>query len=470
MMQSKFKIKFAAYIVLITCYFIPLKAFTGIEYPQNIAIVGSGYVGIVSGAGLAELGHNVVCLDIDEQKIQKLSQGSMPIYEPGLEELVLKNMRDKRLYFSSDIESNLQQSSIIIIAVGTPMGDDGNANLLALWAVVDSIAKVIKPGTNKIICIKSTVPIKTHKKVQKRLSRLVESGGSYSIISNPEFLREGSAINDFFFQNPIVLGGDNEKALETITSIYAPLIENGSLLIKTDNTSAEMIKYAWNAYSAIKISYINQLSLLCNKVDANITSVIQGVAQSEKLLPISKVRPGPGFGGSCLPKDTAAFATLAQHCGIDLSLVKEARNANAKHKKNIAARFIDLCSGSVKDKKIGVLGLSFKANTDDIRYSPALDIIPQLLKEGAIVYAYDPKAMDNMKKELPIITYASDIYDVINNADALLVLTEWDEFKKIDIEYLKRCMKAPIVMDARNVFNIDELKYHHFFYSTLGYK
>ncbi|KKQ48959.1 MAG: UDP-glucose 6-dehydrogenase [candidate division TM6 bacterium GW2011_GWF2_38_10] len=461
---------FYFFILIFINNVININAFITTTCPQNIAIVGSGYVGIVSGAGLAELGHNVVCLDIDEKKINTLNQGKMPIYEPGLEELVLKNIDNKQLYFSSDIESNLRNASIIIIAVGTPMGDDGNANLSALWAVVDSIAKVLKPGNHKLVCIKSTVPIKTHNKVQQRLSTLVEPGASYNIISNPEFLREGSAINDFFFQNPIVLGGDNEKALECMVSIYEPLIKNGSLLIKTDNASAEMIKYAWNAYSAIKISYINQLSLLCNKVDANIVSVIQGIAQSEKLLPISKVRPGPGFGGSCLPKDTAAFAVLAQHWGIDLSLVKEARNANVIHKQNIVESFIDLCSGSVKDKKIGILGLAFKANTDDIRYSPALDIIPQLLQEGALIYAYDPKAMDNMKKELPSIQYAQDVYGVIDNADALLVLTEWDEFKHIDIEYIKDHMKNAVLMDTRNVFDGKLLSIHGIFHKSLGYK
>lgn len=439
------------------------------EHPLNVAVLGTGYVGLVSGAGLATLGHHVTCTDIDQEKITKLNQCIMPIFEPELRELVEKNFSEKRLLFSPDLDKTITEADIIIIAVGTPMNDHGDADLSALMSVAQSIKKNI--NGYKIICTKSTVPIGTNRKLKLLLSEDRSGVGAFDIVSNPEFLREGSALQDFFCSNPIVIGSDSEKALLVMENLYKPLIDNETKLIKTNTfSSAETIKYAWNAYSTIKISYINQLAHLCNAVDANIATVIEGMSFSEKLLPLHCVKPGPGIGGSCLPKDTAALVSMSKELGVDMSIVSEARRANEMHKKTILNDFFTLFGSPVKDKKIAILGLSFKANTDDIRYSPAIDIAKELLNRGARVYAYDPQAMNNMSKIAPTIHYCSSTEEALTNAEAFFLLTDWNEFKQIDLDHVAKIMARRVVMDMRNVFDPEKLTKLNFTFKNLGYQ
>jgi UDPglucose 6-dehydrogenase len=433
---------------------------------QNVTVLGVGYVGLVSGVGLASLGHNVICADVDQEKIHKLNQGLMPIFEPGIKELVVKLSETGRLSFSSDVATAIRASNIIIIAVGTPMDDNGDANLSALMAVADSIIKNL--NGYKIICTKSTVPIGTNNRLKSLLIDALCCDALFDVVSNPEFLREGSALQDFFHKNPVVIGSDSEKALTIMENLYRPLIDSGIVLIKTDLASAETIKYAWNAYSAIKIAYVNQLSHLCNAVGANILTVVQGMSFSEKLLPVHMLKPGPGFGGSCLPKDTAALVAMGKKLGVDVNIVSAARLANDAHKKKIAHEFYELLEKSVAGKKIAVLGLSFKANTDDIRYSAAIDILKMLVADGAFVYAYDPQAMNNMKSLIPEVFYCSSAEEALRGADGVLLLTEWDEFKDLDLEKVANIMSHKVVMDARNVWDPIRLRALQFTFKNLG--
>lgn len=439
------------------------------DLPLHVAIIGTGYVGIVSGSSLAELGHNVTCADIDQEKINQLNQGIMPLFEPGIKELVEKNINDKRLHFSSDLDTTISGADIVIIAVGTPMSDDGDADLSALMSVVKSIAKNLK--SYKIICTKSTVPIGTNKKLKQMLCEMSNASDSFDVVSNPEFLREGSALQDFLFNNPIVIGSDSEKALAVMEHLYKPLVDNGTTLIKTNNfANAETIKYAWNAYSAIKILYVDQLSRLCSAVDANIETVTEGMSFSEKLLPIHCVKPGPGIGGSCLPKDTAALIAMSKKLDVEMSIVAEARRVNENHRIAIINDFENMLNDAIDGKKIAILGLSFKANTDDVRYSAAIDISRELLSRGACIYAYDPQAMNNMKKLIPEIHYCSSAAEALMSADALLLLTDWDEFKNLDLSHVAKIMAHPILMDTRNMFDPKELKRLNFNFKNLGYQ
>jgi len=475
-MEKKFYQKIIC--ILIVFYYLPasysfsfleIDSIKKVEHPLKVTILGTGYVGLVSGAGLANIGHYVTCTDIDQEKINKLNQAIMPIFEPGIKELVEKNIAEKRLVFSADLDTAISEAAIIIIAVGTPMNDDGDADLSALMSVIQSIKKNL--NGYKIICTKSTVPIGTNKKLKDMLTQVINGKQEFDLVSNPEFLREGSALKDFFFCNPIVLGSDSEKALLVMEDLYKPLIDNGTKLIKTNVfAGAETIKYAWNAFSLIKISYVDQLAHLCNAVDANIVTVIEGMSYGEKLLPIHCVRPGPGIGGSCLPKDTSALIAMSKKFGVDMSIVTEARSANEKHKKIIVNDFLKLFGASIKDKKIAILGLSFKANTDDIRNSPAIDIAKELLNNGAHVYAYDPQAMNNMKKLLPEIHYCLSADEALTGADALFLLTDWDEFKKIDLKRMASLMAHRVVMDMRNIFDPQELAQLKFDFKNLGYQ
>jgi UDPglucose 6-dehydrogenase len=436
------------------------------DAPLKVAIIGTGYVGLVSGAGIAELGHNVTCVDNDQIKVDKLNQQIMPIYEPGIGELVARNCDAHRLIFSSDVDSAIREADVVITAVGTPMDENGEANLTALMSVVQLIGKNL--NGYKVICTKSTVPIGTNKRIKALLRDMVGVNAQFDIVSNPEFLREGCALQDFFKINPIVLGSDSDNALAIMENLYQPLIETGITLIKTDLASAETIKYAWNCYSSIKVAYVNQLSHLCNVAGANIATVVKGVGFSEKLLPIHTVKPGPGFGGSCLPKDTAALVAMSKTLGVDVSLVKAARQANETHKEKIFQEFLQLLGNSVENKKIAVLGLSFKANTDDIRYSPAIDMIKKLLEAGAHVYAYDPQAMEHMKELIPNAHYCISIDEALMAADAMILLTEWDEFKHLELSHVAAIMAHKVIMDTRNIWNPKELQDLQFVYKNLG--
>ncbi|MEX0672407.1 MAG: UDP-glucose/GDP-mannose dehydrogenase family protein [Candidatus Babeliales bacterium] len=430
----------------------------------TISILGTGYVGLVTGPGLAELGHTVICADIDTQKINSLNKGIIPIYEPGLKELIDKQVKLGRLSFTHNISHAIQKSDVIFIAVGTPMAENGAADLAYVKAVAKTIAENL--NTYKIIVTKSTVPIGTGFML-KALIQSYAPNAQFDIVSNPEFLREGSAVNDFLKPDRIVIGCESERAKKVIEHIYAPLVRDYRPLIFTDIPTAEMIKYASNAFLAVKLSYINELSRLCDQVGANIADVAHAMGTDHR---ISKhfLQPGPGFGGSCFPKDSQALAYTANQYGINMHVVQASIDGNSEQKKYIATKTLSHINRRSDQKTVAILGLAFKANTDDIRYSQAFDIIAQLQKEGCSIKAYDPLAMDNMKKEITTITYCSTPYQALEGTDAAIILTEWPEFKTLDFNRIKTIMRHPIIIDSRNILNGSELIKQGFTIDQLG--
>jgi len=434
--------------------------------PKKVAIIGTGYVGLIMGSGLAKMGHTVICSDIDQRKIDMLKKGQMPIYEPGLVTVTKSGYGAKRLFFTTDVARAVRESDIVMIAVGTPMGDSGEADLKYLKSAIKTVGENL--NSYKVVCIKSTVPVGTNKKMKAFLKECARTD-DFDIASNPEFLRAGNALKDLFEDNPIVVGSDSEKALQIMQELYSPLIKSKNTpFIKTNLESAETIKYAWNTLVAVKVAYVNELSRFCNACGADIFKVVEGIGHEDIVLPFKKVRPGPGFGGSCLPKDTRAFISMAEQCGVDMAMIKGILQSNALQKKEPLKQLYKLLDGCVEGKTIGILGLSFKANTDDIRKSPAIDIIAQLQKDGAIVKAYDPQAMNNMKRLFPEIKYCDSVRDVVKDVDALIVLTEWQEFKGIDLEDVGNCMKNKVIVDGRNIFDPRDLKDSGFEFGNIG--
>jgi len=431
---------------------------------KKITIIGTGYVGLVSGAGLAEFGHEVACLDIDENKIKNLNSGKIPIYEPGLENLVRKNIQDKRLAFSSDIEKNIIESNIIFIAVGTPQDENGKADLKAVKSVVDLVAKNL--NNYKIICTKSTVPVGTGKWIES-LIRSINPNLEFDYVSNPEFLREGAAVNDFLSPDRVIIGSRTEKAFNEMKEVYRPLYINETPILSTSIETAEMIKYASNSFLALKISYINEIANLCEEVGADVHQVAKAMGQDGRIS--SKfLHPGPGFGGSCFPKDIEALYALGKEKNIELNTIDATIKTNKNQKKRILDKLLRLLNNQVTGKKIAVLGLSFKPNTDDIRESPSLYIISELSKLGAVVDAYDPVAIENFKSMHQNINYSGSWKECVKDADACIVLTEWNEFRGMDLNELKSLLKTPILIDAKNIFSIEKLKLLKFNYDNVG--
>lgn len=415
---------------------------------HKVAIIGSGYVGLVVGAGLSEFGHHVMCVDIDAHKINNLRKGIIPIYEPELSDLILKNISENRLSFTCDINNAIQSSDIIFIAVGTPSKKDGSPDLSAVNSVIKTIANNL--NGYKIICTKSTVPIGMNAIIKKLLTNFIE-GKDFDIVSNPEFLREGTAVKDFFNPDRVVIGSDSQKAIDIIYDLYAPLLTKNIPFLITDINTAETIKYASNAFLAIKLSYINEIAQLCEKVGAKIEDVSRGIGLDPRIGNLF-LKPGPGFGGSCLPKDASALLTKAEEVGVPLNTLKAALKTNDAQKKNIVNKIRVLLNDDVQGKIIAIWGLAFKANTDDVREAPAITIIQLLLEMGAIIKAYDPIANENMQKIIPNITYCSNKEEALIDADVLLVLTEWEEFKHIKkLRAITDVMKRPIIVDTRNI-------------------
>ena len=431
---------------------------------KKITIIGTGYVGLVSGAGLAEFGHSVSCVDIDQEKIKNLNNGQIPIHEPGLDIIVKNNTREERLTFSSNIEKNIQEAKIIFIAVGTPQDEKGIADLTAVKSVVTLIADNL--NNYKIICTKSTVPVGTGKWIESEIKSRA-SNDNFDYVSNPEFLREGAAVNDFLYPDRIVLGSLSEKAYSEMREIYRPLYINKTPIIETSVETAEMIKYASNSFLALKISYINEIANLCEAVGADIHQVARAMGQDGRIS--SKfLHPGPGFGGSCFPKDLAALHSLGKEKNIDLNTVSATIKTNKSQKKRITDKLSHLLNNKVKNKKIAILGLSFKPNTDDIRESASLNIVSNLIDLGADLSVYDPAAMENFKSVYPNINYNDNWRDCVKNADACVVLTEWNEFRGIDLSELKTLLKSPILLDAKNIFSIKKLKNLEYSYDNIG--
>lgn len=429
---------------------------------MNICIIGSGYVGLVTGTCLAELGNNVICIDNDKAKIKKLKAGIIPIYEPGLEELVKRNKKEGRLSFGSEIKEGIRKCEIIFIAVGTPSKSNGEADLTFVEYVSREIA--ISMPSYRLIVEKSTVPVKTGEWIENTIKAFNKRNIKFDVASNPEFLREGSAIEDFMHPDRIVIGVNSKKARDILVKLYKPL--NAQIVI-TDTKSAEIIKHASNSFLATKISFINAVSNICDKVGADIIEVAKGMGL-DKRIGKEFLNAGLGFGGSCFPKDLSAFIRIGEEIGYDFGMLKEVQKVN-DYQKRVLVKKIEELLWNLSDKTIGILGLAFKPDTDDIRQAPSLDIISMLLKEGAKIKVYDPEAMDRVKGLFKKgVKFCKDAYEVAKNSDCLVIVTEWNEFKKLDFKKIKNTMQQLIIIDGRNIYDSEEIKKLGFKYVGMG--
>jgi len=475
---------------------------------MKITIIGTGYVGLVTGTCLADFGLQVTCVDQDETKISLLNSGGVPIYEPNLEVLIEKNISAGRLTFTTDLKNAVKESKVIFIAVGTPSNNDGSANLKEIEKVAEQIAQHL--NDYKVIVNKSTVPIGTATKIKEIInssspSPLMGEGGVrvkfssvipakagihpsviarseatrqsqpspksfyFDLVSNPEFLREGSAVYDFTHPDKIVIGTTSPKALKIMQEIYRPLYLIDTPFVITNPETAELIKYACNAFLATKITFINEIANLCDKVGADVHQIAKAMGLDGRISP-KFLHPGPGYGGSCFPKDTEALYHFAANYGYDFKLLKGVISANKRQRELMVEKIKKHLLGDLKDKTIGILGLAFKQNTDDIRKSPAIDIIKLLLKEGVHIRCFDPLAMENTRKILPNLTYCQDEYDTAQNSHALVILTEWNQFRNIDLSKIKKLLKTPVLFDLRNLYEPEKVKSLGFIYEGVGRK
>ncbi len=431
---------------------------------MNIAVVGTGYVGLVTAACFAEFGVNVIAVDKDESKVALLQKGQVPFYEPGLEEMVRRNMKEGRLAFSTDMKSAVEKSLVILIAVGTPPGDGGGADLSFVREVALGIARHL--NGYKVIVTKSTVPMGTGAMIRGLIEENRAGKVPFSVVSNPEFLREGAAIEDFMRPNRVVIGAEDPQAVAILKDLYNPLYLIETPFVITNVVSAEMVKYASNAFLATKISFINEIANLCEAVGADVHEVARGMGLDNRI-GRKFLHPGPGFGGSCFPKDTRAVAKMAAEAGVPARIVDAVIEAN-EHQ---VGRMVDKIAGAVgglKGRTIACLGLAFKPNTSDTRDSPALRIIRDLLKAGARVKAFDPVAMPEARQSLPGIDYAEDAYDAARGCDALVIATEWNQFRSLDWDRMKKTLKSPVVVDLRNVYEPDQMKALGIRYTGVG--
>ncbi len=428
---------------------------------MNISIIGTGYVGLVTGACLAELGNTVICADNNHKKISDLKRCVIPIYEPGLEELAKANVKKKKLFFTTSVKDAVNNSEVIFIAVGTPSLDNGEADLTGVENVARNIA--LNLTGYRLIVEKSTVPVETGIWVKHTISTYVKRNIKFDIASNPEFLREGQAINDFMHPDRIVIGVESKKARDILVSLYKPL---NSPLVITDIKSAELIKHASNSYLATKISFINAISRICEKVGADVVEVAQGMGLDKRIGP-GFLNAGIGYGGSCFPKDVDAFINITEKLGCDFDLLKAVREVNQQQKVLFLNKIKDML-WVIKDKTIGILGLSFKPNTDDIRNAPSIDIIHALQSEGAKIKVYDPSAMEKAGEFLDKVKYCKDPYEVCRGSDCLLIVTEWDEFKELDFSKVKKLLKRPFIIDGRNIYEPQMMQKLGFIYTGIG--
>jgi len=463
----------------------------------KIAIIGTGYVGLVTGTCLSDFGLDVICVDKDDKKIECLNSGKVPIYEPNLEALIKKNVLANRLSFTTDLEKAVQQSKVIFIAVGTPSNNDGSANLKQIEKVAQQIA--ISINEYKVIVNKSTVPIGTATKIKEitnknqnviapssvipakagihpsviarseatRQSQPTSKPIPFDIVSNPEFLREGSAVYDFTHPDKIVIGTTSPEALKIMQEIYRPLYLIDTPFVITNPETAELIKYACNAFLATKITFINEIANICDKVGADVHQIAKAMGLDGRISP-KFLHPGPGYGGSCFPKDTEALYHFASTCGYEFKLLKGVISANKRQRELMIEKIKRHFGSNLKGKTIGILGLAFKQNTDDIRQSPSIDIIQLLLKEGAKIKCFDPLAMDNARKILPDLNYCQDEYETVEGCDALLIATEWNQFRNLDLFKIKKLLKSPILLDLRNLYEPAKVKSLGFVYEGVG--
>ncbi|MEE9434851.1 MAG: UDP-glucose/GDP-mannose dehydrogenase family protein [Sphingorhabdus sp.] len=432
---------------------------------MKIAMIGSGYVGLVSGACFADFGHDVICVDKDESKIERLNDNVMPIYEPGLEALVKGNAEAGQLSFSTDLGASVEGCDAVFIAVGTPSRrGDGHADLSYVYAAAKEIAAAI--GDHTVIVTKSTVPVGTGDEVEHIISA-IRTDIEFAVVSNPEFLREGAAIRDFKRPDRIVIGTDEEWAREVMHAVYRPLFLNESPILFTSRKSAEVIKYAANAFLATKITFINEVADLCEKVDANIQDVSRGIGLDNRI-GAKFLHAGPGYGGSCFPKDTLALLKTAQDNEIPMRIVEAVVQANDLRKRAMGRKIVQALGGDARGKKVAVLGLTFKPNTDDMRDSPAIAVVQTLQDAGAAVTAYDPEGMDEAAKIMPDITMATGAYEAAEQADAIAIVTEWDAFRALDLKRLKKVMTGKALIDLRNIYDPKDASDAGFDYVSIG--
>ncbi len=436
---------------------------------MRIVMVGTGYVGLVSGTCFADFGHEVICVDKDPKKIETLNAGGIPIYEPGLADLVAKNISAGRLSFTTELASAMRGAEAVFIAVGTPSRrGDGYADLSYVYAASEEIAQHIDGFT--VIVTKSTVPVGTGDEVENIIAKHCKSE-DFAVVSNPEFLREGAAINDFKHPDRVVVGTNNPKAEAVMKAVYRPLYLNETPIVFTSRRTSELIKYAANSFLATKITFINEMSDLCEAVGANVQEVAKGIGL-DKRIGGKFLNAGPGYGGSCFPKDTLALTRTANEANVPLSIVNAVVNANETRKQTMTDKVLQAVSenrdGNLSGKKIAILGLAFKPNTDDMRDAPSLSIIPKLQEKGAAITAYDPAAMEEAKGMLDGVTFAKGPYDAIEDADAVVIITEWDEFRALNMDRVKACMAAPVLIDLRNIYQPAQMEDLGFSYTSVG--
>jgi UDPglucose 6-dehydrogenase len=432
---------------------------------MRIVMVGTGYVGLVTGACFSEFGVDVTCVDKDASKIERLNKGGIPIFEPGLDKLVETNVKAGRLHFTTDLAKAVPGADAIFIAVGTPSRrGDGHADLSYVYAAAEEIGRALTGYA--VVVTKSTVPVGTGREVQRRI-KAVRPDAQFDVASNPEFLREGAAIGDFMRPDRVVIGAESERAREVMRQLYRPLYLIETPIVFTSLETSELIKYAANTFLAAKITFINEVADLCEKVGADVHDVAKGIGLDGR---IGKkfLHPGPGYGGSCFPKDTLALVKTAQDYGSPLRIIETVVDINDKRKKAMATRVVAACGGSVKGKTVAVLGLTFKPNTDDMRDSPSLDILPALQEAGAKVIAYDPEGMHEAKAMLPGVELANDAYSAMDGADCALIITEWNEFRALQLDRVKKLLKKPVIVDLRNCYAPADMKAAGFEYTSIG--
>ena len=432
---------------------------------MRIAMIGTGYVGLVSGACLADFGHHVVCIDKDTKKIGALQRGEIPIYEPGLQDIVRNNVREARLSFANELQEHVRSADAVFIAVGTPSRrDDGHADLSYIYDVAREVAAAVDGFT--VVIAKSTVPVGTCDEIQ-RLIYQERPNADVAVVSNPEFMREGAAIRDFKFPDRIVVGSDDERAKKVLAEVYRPLSLNPVPMFYTTRRTAELIKYAANAFLATKITFINEIADLCEKVGADVQEVARGVGLDNRI-GTKFLHAGPGFGGSCFPKDVRALIKTGQDHDVPLRILEAVATVNDNRKRAMARKVAAMFSGALRGKTVAVLGLTFKPNTDDLREAPSLALITALHDMGARVRAFDPAGMAQARVQMPKVAYCESAYDCAEGADALVIVTEWEQFRALDLERLRDLMATPVIVDLRNVYRPEELQRHGFAYACVG--
>lgn len=436
---------------------------------MKIAVIGTGYVGLVTGTCFAETGNTVTCVDIDTAKVEKLSGGQITIYEPGLEKLFLRNQKEGRLFFTSSLKDAVETARVIFLALPTPPGEDGSADLKYILGVAAELGKLIKPGDYKVIVDKSTVPVGTAAKVKAAiLSSATENiEAAFDVVSNPEFLREGVAVDDFMKPDRVVIGTTSEKAIKVMNDLYAPFVRQGNPIIFMDEHSAELTKYAANSFLAVKISFMNEIAQLCERMGADVDMVRRGIGSDER---IGKrfLFPGVGYGGSCFPKDVQALAKSSADVNYNFRILDAVMEVNEKQKLHLVPK-VEQYFGNLKGKHFALWGLAFKPNTDDIREAPALYMIDALLEKGATVTAFDPEAMTNVKQVVgDKIGFAESQYEALENADALIIATEWNEFRTPDFEKITALLKQKVIFDGRNLFDLQQMQQMGFYYESVG--